>query len=202
MQTIRVVVLGMLPAAYYALGLIADTLGANPLETLTRGMGRWALYFLLFTLAITPVQRLFGAPGLLRLRRPLGLLAFLYASLHLVCYLWLDQSFDLPAILSDLGERPVMALGMAAYLLLIPLAATSTAAAFARLGGPRWRRLHGAIYPSAVLAVLHDLWLAKTPALSPILPGALLALLLGLRLWWACRDEPLRRASRQPSPPR
>lgn len=158
----------------------------NPVETLTRDSGSWALNLLLAGLAITPLRRL-GAPGwLLRLRRMLGLYAFFYASVHLLIYLWLDQLFDWAAIVQDIIKRPFITVGMAAFALLLPLAITSTDGWLRRLKR-RWGQLHRLVYPLALLAVLHYLWLVKRDLTEPLLYAAVLAVLLGLRLWWRLR---------------
>ena len=158
----------------------------NPVETLTRDSGSWALNLLLAGLAITPLRRL-GAPGwLLRLRRMLGLYAFFYACVHLLIYLWLDQLFDWAAIVQDIIKRPFITVGMAAFALLLPLAITSTDGWLRRLKR-RWGQLHRLVYPLAVLAVLHYLWLVKRDLTEPLLYAAVLAVLLGLRLWWRLR---------------
>lgn len=155
----------------------------NPVETLTRDSGSWALNLLLASLTITPLRRL-GAPGwLLRLRRMLGLYAFFYASVHLLIYLWLDQLFDWAAIGHDIIKRPFITVGMAAFALLLPLAITSTDGWLRRLKR-RWGQLHRLVYPLAILAVIHYLWLVKRDLTEPLLYAAVLAVLLGLRLWW------------------
>lgn len=178
----------LLPLAHYAAGLWQDTLGANPIEALTRGLGDWALRLLLITLAVTPLRRLSGWAWLLKLRRMLGLFAFFYASLHLIAYLWLDQFFDWAEIGRDILKRPFITVGMATFLLLAPLAATSTKAMIRRLGGQRWQRLHRLIYPAALLAVLHFTWMVKVDVREPALYGVILAVLLGLRAWWRIDD--------------
>lgn len=158
----------------------------NPVETLTRDSGSWALNLLLAGLAITPLRRL-GAPGwLLRLRRMLGLYAFFYASVHLLIYLWLDQLFDWAAIGHDIIKRPFITVGMAAFALLLPLAITSTDGWLRRLKR-RWGQLHRLVYPLAILAVIHYLWLVKRDLTEPLLYAAVLAVLLGRRLWWRLR---------------
>jgi sulfoxide reductase heme-binding subunit YedZ len=157
-------------------------LGANPVETITHETGQWALRLLLATLAVTPLRRLTGWNPLLRVRRMLGLFAFFYAVLHLATYLWLDQFFDWGAVLADVLDRPYITIGFAAFLLLVPLAATSTDAMVRRLGGRRWQRLHRLVYPAAGLAVLHFLWLVKADLREPLIYAGLLALLLAARL--------------------
>jgi sulfoxide reductase heme-binding subunit YedZ len=166
--------------------LVADAvrggLGANPIQEATHRTGRWALILLLATLAVTPVRRLTGWNELIRLRRPLGLFAFFYATLHFLVYIAIDQFFAFGDILADIAKRPYITAGFAAFVLLVPLAATSTRAAVRRLGR-RWQALHRLVYVSAALGVLHFLWLVKAPAIRrPLTYGAVLALLLLLRL--------------------
>ncbi len=155
--------------------------GSNPVEALTHTTGDWALRLLLVTLAVTPLRRLTGRGWLLRFRRMLGLFAFFYASLHLLTYLWLDQFFDLRAIAEDVTERPYIALGLGAYLLMVPLALTSTRSMVRRLGR-RWQVLHRAVYPLAILAVLHFFWLVKADMTEPAVYAAVLGVLLAARL--------------------
>ncbi len=179
-----VFILSLLPLAYYGWGAWHDTLGANPIEALTRGMGTWTLNFLLITLAVTPLRKLTGWHAVLRLRRMLGLFTFFYAVLHLTSYLWFDQFFDWGEIAQDILKRPFITVGMAAFVLLVPLAATSTNAAIRRLGGRRWQTLHRTVYVIGILAVLHYSWLVKADQSQPLLYGGILAVLLGLRAWW------------------
>jgi sulfoxide reductase heme-binding subunit YedZ len=178
----------LLPLAYYGINLWQDTLGVNPMEAFTRGLGDWALRLLLITLAVTPLRRLTGWIWLMRLRRMLGLFAFFYVCLHLTTYLWLDQSFDWLAIGMDILKRPFIAAGILVFMLLVPLAATSTNAMIRRLGGKRWQQLHRLIYPAAMIAVVHYTWMIKADATQPAIYGIALALLLGLRLWWYFQD--------------
>lgn len=178
----------LLPLAGLAYSLIADTLGANPIEALTRGLGDWTLRFLLLTLAVTPLRRLAGVPWLIQLRRMLGLFAFFYAALHFVSYIWLDQFFDWGEIARDIVKRPFITVGFAAFLLLVPLAATSTNAMVRRLGGRRWRGLHRAVYAIAIFGVLHYWWMVKKDVTQPAIYAVLLAILLGLRLLWRLQE--------------
>ena len=173
------------PLASLVYGLISDSLGANPIEALTRGLGDWTLRLLLITLAVTPLRRLSGLNWLLRLRRMLGLFTFFYAALHLTSYVWLDQFFDWAAIWKDIVKRPFITVGFTAFLLLIPLAATSNNAMIKRLGGRLWQALHRTVYAIAVFAVLHYWWMVKKDITQPAIYAAVLALLLGLRLYWA-----------------
>lgn len=174
----------LLPLAWYAVGIMRDTLGANPLEAVTRGMGTWALNFLLLTLTVTPLRRLTGWSWLVRLRRMLGLFCFFYACLHLTTYLWFDQFFDWGTILKDIVKRPFITVGMFAFTLLVPLAATSANATMRRLGGQRWKILHRAVYLIGVVAVLHYWWMVKADTSQPKIYALFLAVVLGMRAWW------------------
>ena len=158
-------------------------LGANPIEFVTHSTGTWALIGLLLTLSVTPLRRLTGHTALVRYRRMLGLFAFFYACLHFVTYIWLDQFFDLDGIGKDIVKRPFITVGFAAFVLLILLAATSTRAMMRRLGR-RWQQLHRLVYPAALLGVVHYLWLVKKDLTQPLIFGAVLALLLAMRLPW------------------
>lgn len=183
--------LALLPLARIVWLGIDGRLGANPIETLTRASGDWTLYFLCFTLAITPLRRVSGQTWLLKLRRMLGLFCFFYASLHFLCFLWFDHFFDLAEMWKDVKKRPFITVGFSAFVLLIPLAATSTQAMQRRLGR-HWARLHRLVYAVAVLAIVHFWWMraGKNNFGEPILFGAILAVLLGLRLlfrWHAAR---------------
>lgn len=179
-----VLVLAVVPLGGLAWGVWQDTLGANPLEVVTRSLGEWTLRFLLLTLCLSTVRRWLGWAQGLRLRRMLGLFAFFYAGLHLLSYLWFDQFFDWGEIWRDMRERPLIAAGMLAFVLLIPLAATSFNAAIRRLGR-NWLRLHTLIYPLTALGILHFWWIAdsKLRTAMPLLYTLLLAALLGERLW-------------------
>jgi sulfoxide reductase heme-binding subunit YedZ len=154
----------------------------NPVEFLTRGTGTWALVGLLATLAVSPLRQLSGWAAWLRVRRLLGLSAFAYAVAHFVLYVWLDQGLEAAAIWRDVLKRPFVTAGMAAFVLLIPLAITSTDGWMRRLKR-RWGLLHRLVYPAAMLAVLHDLWLVKKDLTQPLIYAAVLAFLLGWRLW-------------------
>ncbi|KAA3626098.1 MAG: protein-methionine-sulfoxide reductase heme-binding subunit MsrQ [Proteobacteria bacterium] len=160
----------------------SDQLGANPIETITRYTGDWTLRFLFITLAVTPLRNLSGWNWLMRLRRMLGLYAFFYAVLHFATYLVLDQFFAWEHIVDDIAERPYITVGFASFVLLIPLAITSTNAMVRRLGGRRWQRLHRSVYVIAIGVVVHFLWLVKADLREPLIYGAILAVLLGYRL--------------------
>jgi sulfoxide reductase heme-binding subunit YedZ len=183
-------VLCLTPAAILARDALTDGLGVNPIEEVTHRTGRWALILLLATLSVTPVRRLTGWHQAVQLRRTLGLFSFAYAVLHFLAYIVLDQFFAFGYIIEDIAERPYITVGFAAFLLLIPLAATSTTRAIRRLGR-NWSRLHRLVYAAAVLGVLHFLWLVKAPAIGrPLRYAAVLALLLGLRVAFRLRRRP------------
>jgi len=165
-------------------------LTANPVEFYQHQTGDWTLRFLVFTLCITPLRRIFNLPELIRFRRMLGLFAFFYVSLHFLTYLGPDQSFSFSGMLKDVAKRPFITVGFAAFLLLIPLALTSTAGWIRRLGGKRWQMLHRAVYASAVLGVIHYYWLVKSDIRKPLFYGALVAILLAWRLWsWIAKKK-------------
>ncbi|MBS0345182.1 MAG: sulfoxide reductase heme-binding subunit YedZ [Proteobacteria bacterium] len=174
----------LLPAFLLWRGLEMDTLGANPIEALTRATGEWTLRFLLITLTVTPLRKYSGWHWLVRLRRMLGLFAFAYGVTHLLTYVWLDQFFDWHAIAKDILKRPFITVGFAALVLMTPLAATSFNAAIRKLGGRRWQALHRAIYPIAVLGCVHFWWLVKKDITEPLIYALITAALLGLRAWW------------------
>jgi sulfoxide reductase heme-binding subunit YedZ len=164
-------------------GALASRLGANPIEVITRETGTWTLRFLVVTLAVTPLRRVTGWNGVIRFRRMLGLFAFFYGTLHLFTYLWLDQFFDLAEILKDIAKRPFITAGTTAFVLMVPLALTSTAGAIRRLGGRAWQRLHRLAYVSAIAGVVHYWWLVKADVRRPMAYGAMVAVLLALRLF-------------------
>ena len=177
-------------APFARLGWLAwrNNLGANPIEHITRATGWWTLAFLMITLAVTPVRKLLSQPWLLRLRRMLGLFAFFYVSLHFTTYLWLDQFFDVAAIVKDVIKRPFITVGFAAFVLLIPLAATSTNAMVKRLGAKRWQWLHKAVYVIGTLGVIHFWWLVKKDITEPLIFAAILLVLLGARVVYRLRE--------------
>jgi len=170
----------LIPFGMLLLGGLQGDLGANPLERVTHVTGDWGLRLLLATLAITPLRRLSGWTRLLRLRRMLGLFAFFYVSLHLLTWVWLDQELVWGNIVADIAKRPYVTVGFAAWLLLVPLAATSTRGMMRRLGR-NWQRLHRLIYVAALLGVLHYIWLVKADLLEPLIYAGLLLVLLAVR---------------------
>lgn len=161
---------------------VGGTLGANPIEALQDHFGEWGLRFVLLTLAITPARRIGGWIRLARFRRMLGLFAFFYVLMHFVVWLLLDQRLLLSAIIEDIVERPFITIGMLAFLLLLALAATSTAGMRRRLGR-RWQKLHNSVYLIAMLGIWHYWWQVKKDITEPLLYALILATLLGYRLW-------------------
>lgn len=178
----------LIPASVLAWNFFHDQLGANPFEALTRESGEWTLRFLLLTLLMTPLRNILHHAWPLQLRRMLGLYSFFYACLHLLTYLWFDQFFDWQEITKDILKRPFITAGISAWLLLLPLALTSTNGMMRRLGR-NWKRLHRSIYLIATLGVLHFIWLVKADLREPLIYAAILTLLLGYRLirWWQKR---------------
>ena len=156
--------------------------GANPAEMILHRTGDWAIYFLLITLAISPLRRMTGLNDLIKFRRMAGLFAFFYASLHLMSYIAFDRFFYFDEILRDIFKRPFIFVGIAAFILLIPLAVTSTRGWVQRLGGHRWIWLHRSVYIIAILGVVHYWWLVKRDIQWPLIYAGVLFLLLGYRL--------------------
>ena len=174
----------LLPLAWLVYGIFANTLGANPAEKLIRATGDWTLRFLCITLAVTPVRTIFKQPALARLRRMLGLFAFFYASLHFLCYSWLDMGLVWTDIVRDIAKRPFILVGTSALLLMTPLALTSFNRAIKALGAARWQLLHRAVYAVVLLGLLHFFWMraAKSNFNEVAIYAVVIALLLGWRL--------------------
>ena len=180
-----VFVLALLPFLRIA-ALVVMGVPVEPVEFITHGSGDWALYLLCATLAVTPLRRLTGWNWLIRLRRMLGLYTFFYAFLHFLTFFWFDHGFDLGAMWRDVLKRPFITVGFIAFVLLVPLAATSSNRMIKRLGR-NWARLHRLIYPIAALAILHYWWMkaGKHNFEQPIIWGGVVAVLLGLRVYWS-----------------
>jgi sulfoxide reductase heme-binding subunit YedZ len=185
----------LLPFAWLLYAAVADRLGANPAEALIRQTGDWTLRFLCITLAVTPVRTWFKLPALARLRRMLGLFAFFYVVLHFLSYAWLDMGFDLDAIVRDIPKRPFALVGFLAFVLLIPLAATSFNRAIKALGAKRWQTLHKTVYAIVLLGLLHFFWMrsAKNNFGEVAVYAAVIALLLGWRVrqYWRVKRSQL-----------
>ena len=173
----------LLPLAALGWRALHGELTANPIEFITHATGDWTLRFLVITLCVTPARKILHLPELIRFRRMLGLFAFFYACLHFTTYIWLDKFFDLPEMWKDIAKRKYITVGFTAFLLLIPLAVTSTVGWIRRLGGKRWQLLHRLIYFSATLGVIHYYWLVKSAVIRPLTYGAIVAVLLVWRLF-------------------
>jgi len=187
MLRLRILKLVLFLAALVPLGRLAwkafhEGLGANPIEVITHSTGDWTLILILTTLSITPLRRLTRQYWLIGIRRMIGLFAFFYAFLHFLTYIWLDKFFAFHEMLKDIAKRPFITVGFSAFVLLIPLALTSTAWSIRRLGGKNWQRLHRLIYATATLGVIHYLWLVKADKRKPLEYGLVLALLLLYRV--------------------
>lgn len=182
--------LALLPLALLVRGVLQDTLGADPVAAITHETGDWALRLVLLGLAMTPLRRMLGQPWPIRFRRLVGLYAFFYASLHLATYVVLDLGQYWRQLLDDIVKRPYITVGFAAWLLLVPLALTSTKGWIRRLGR-RWGQLHKLVYAVGILGVLHFLWLVKSDLREPLIYAAILTLLLGLRVGWKLRRAPV-----------
>ncbi|MBM1171772.1 protein-methionine-sulfoxide reductase heme-binding subunit MsrQ [Microvirga arabica] len=186
---ILVYIIGFVPAVWLFYAGIMDQLGADPMRYLEQALGLWALRFLVATLAITPLRQLFNI-NLLRYRRAIGLLAFYYAALHLITYLVLDQGLDGAAIAADIVKRPYITIGMATFVILVPLAVTSNNAAIRRMGGQAWAKLHKLVYVAAIGAVLHYILVVKSWPLEPLIYAAIVAVLLSYRLFRSLVKKP------------
>ncbi len=171
----------LLPLAHLGWKALNHGLGANPIQVITFSTGTWTLVFLLVTLTITPLRKLSKLYWLIQCRRMLGLFAFFYGCLHFLTYIWLDQFFDVHSVYKDIFKRPFITAGFSAFVLMIPLALTSTQKAIRRLG-KRWQLLHRLIYVSAIAGVVHYIWLVKKDVRTPLIYAAILAALLLYRI--------------------
>ena len=179
---VAVFVLSLVPFAALVERTLRGQLGPEPVTFLQHATGDWTLRFLVFTLTITPLRKLLGMPELIRFRRMLGLFAFFYVCLHFLTYIGPDQAFSLAGMWRDVAKRKFITVGFLGFLLLIPLAVTSTAGWVRRLGGKRWQALHRSVYATAVCGVIHYYWLVKSDVRKPLFYGALFAILLLWRL--------------------
>jgi sulfoxide reductase heme-binding subunit YedZ len=177
--------------AWLAWDTYHGNLSANPIEDITHRTGDWTLRFLMITLGVTPLARITGWKSLIRFRRMLGLFAFFHGLLHFTTYVWLDQFFSFGGMLADVAKRPFITAGFTGFVLMIPLAITSTKKWIIRLGFKRWQMVHRLVYVTATAGVVHYLWLVKLNIERPVAYGALLAFLLGYRAWYAARDRAL-----------
>jgi len=197
-------ILCLIPAAWLGWRGWNQDLSANPVEFITRYTGDWTLRFLVLTLAITPLRKLLGLPDLIKFRRLIGLFAFFYGTLHFTTFIWLDKLLDPQPfwqnVLHDLAKRPFITAGFTAFVLMIPLALTSTTASIRWLGGKRWQLLHRLVYISAVAGVVHYYWLIKSAVQRPIFYGCLVALAFLIRGWYWAQGKKPRAATRTPVP--
>jgi methionine sulfoxide reductase heme-binding subunit len=184
----------LIPLVLLLIDAYLGRLGANPIEFFLRTTGVLTLTFLLITLSVTPLRKIFGWNSLIKYRRMLGLFAFFYGCMHLITYSIFDKSLGMPAIVSDVIQRPFIAIGMAAFLMLIPLAITSTNAMVKRLGGKNWARLHKLTYIAAILGVIHFWMIVKSDIFYPLLFALVLAGLFSVRLFWP-KKGPIRRSA-------
>jgi sulfoxide reductase heme-binding subunit YedZ len=172
----------LIPLARLVWKALHDGLGANPIELITHSTGDWTLILVLTTLSITPLRRITHQYWLIGLRRMIGLFAFFYGTLHFLTYIWLDKFFDVHDMLHDVAKRRFITVGFSAFVLMIPLALTSTKGWIRRLGGKNWQRLHRLIYLTGILAVIHYAWLVKADLRKPIEYAIALSLLLLYRV--------------------
>lgn len=179
----------LVPAARLVWRAFHHGLGPNPIEFVTHETGDWILIFLVLTLAITPARKVLGVPDLIRFRRMLGLFAFFYAFLHFSTWIGLDKFFDWPEMMADIAKRRYITVGFTGFVLLIPLAVTSTAGWIRRLGGKRWQALHRLIYLTAIAGVIHYYWLVKSDVRKPLMYGSFVLLLLAYRLIIRLRER-------------
>ena len=195
-----VFLLSLLPLARLVIGAFTDELGANPLEFITWNTGEWTLYFLTMTLAVTPLRRWTGWNWLMRLRRMIGLFAFFYACQHFTAFFWFDHFFDVHEMLSDVVRRPFILVGLTAFVLLIPLAITSTNSMMKWLGGRRWQWVHRLIYVIVPLGLLHFWWMraGKNNFAEPLIFALIVGFLLAVRVVWAWRKRAREQMARRP----
>lgn len=186
-----VFIVASIPFLRLVIAAIYDGLGANPLEFITRNTGDWTLYFLCITLAITPARKLLQWHWLIRLRRMLGLFSFFYAACHFLTFLWFDHFFEIEEMWRDVIKRPFITVGFIAFVMLIPLALSSSNWAIRKMGGKTWQLLHRAVYVIVPLGVLHYVWMraGKNNFTQPMVFGAIVALLLGMRLYWRLKKN-------------
>jgi sulfoxide reductase heme-binding subunit YedZ len=193
---VLVFLLCLVPLFLLVVGAFTRHLGANPTEAITHTTGDWTLRFLILTLCITPLRKLSGWTQATRFRRMLGLFAFFYSCLHLISYLLFYSSLNFAEIGKDIAERPYITVGFTGFVLMIPLAITSTRKWIGRIGGKRWQMLHRLIYVSAIAGVLHYLWLVKADIRIPVRYGIIVGVLLLFRIWTAVRSrEPVSQVS-------
>jgi methionine sulfoxide reductase heme-binding subunit len=193
----------LVPLALLVWRGLHNDLSADPIAFITHRTGDWTLRFLVITLAVTPLRKILHLPQLIRFRRMMGLFAFFYVCLHFTTWIWLDKSFVWSEMWKDVLKRPFITVGFSGFVLLVPLAITSTAGWIRRLGGKRWQMLHRLIYVTAVLGVIHYYWLVKSDVRKPLMYGFLVAMLLAWRLgnWLIGRRGKAKAAPVRPKEP-
>jgi len=189
----------LVPAVVLVTSVLTGKSGPNPIEFITDHTGEWALRFLILGLALSPMRWAFKTTTPIRFRRMIGLFAFFYTVLHVATYAVLDQQLDVSAIAEDLFERTYIIAGFVAFVILVPLAITSTKGMMRRLG-KRWMKLHKAVYVASIAAVLHYIWLVRGDQIEPLVYAAVLFVLLGLRVWRAIKTKKGRRTNRASAP--
>jgi methionine sulfoxide reductase heme-binding subunit len=180
---VLVFLLGLAPLFWLGWRAWNNRLTANPIEFITHYTGDWTLRLIIIGLCVTPLRKILNLPNLIRYRRMIGLFAFFYGCLHFTTWIWLDKFFDPHELWADVVKRRYITVGFTGFVLLIPLAVTSTAGWIRRLGGKRWQLLHRLVYVTAVCGVVHYYWLVKSDIRLPVFYGLLVALVLGWRLW-------------------
>jgi methionine sulfoxide reductase heme-binding subunit len=200
---VLVFLLGLAPLFWLGWRAYEGRLTANPIEFITHFTGDWTLRLVIIGLFVTPLRKILNWPNLIRYRRMIGLFAFFYVCLHFTTWIWLDKFFDLDEMWKDVAKRKYITVGMAGFLMLIPLAVTSTAGWIRRLGGKRWQLLHRLVYLTAVAGVIHYYWLVKSDVRQPVMYGAIVALLLAWRVpgWLAKRKRPVAPSVRKTAEP-
>jgi len=201
---IAIFLAALVPLARLLWKALHDGLSANPIEVITHSTGDWTLILVLTTLSITPLRRISRQYWLIGVRRMIGLFAFFYGTLHFLTYIWLDKFFDIHEMLKDIAKRRFITVGFSAFVLLIPLALTSTAWSIRRLGGKNWQRLHRLIYFTGILAVVHYTWLVKADLRKPIEYGVVLGMLLAYRVgvWLSEKGSEKNKQTPIPAPAR
>ncbi len=199
---IAIFLAALIPLARLGWKALHNGLGANPIEVITHSTGDWTLILVLTTLAITPLRKLTRRYWLIGVRREIGLFAFFYGVLHFLTYLWLDKFFDVHEMIKDIGKRPFITVGFTAFVLLIPLAITSTAGWIRRLGGKNWQRLHRLIYLTGIGGVVHYIWLVKADLRKPLEYAFVLGVLLLYRVvvWLSEARKSLAPTAARPRP--
>lgn len=191
-------ILCWLPLIRLIVSYFNDDLTANPIEFLTHSTGTWALVIFLASLAVTPLRKIRALNWIIKFRKMLGLYAFLYVCLHFTIYIWLDHFFAWARIVDDIAKRPYVTVGFAAFVMLVPLALTSNKFSIRKLTGKRWQQLHWLAYPAAIGGVVHYYWLVKADITKPLIYAAVLAVLLGIRIFY--KLKPQQRSPREYKP--